>query len=128
VTLEDLRQSLPDIGAVRAYASDSTKWIVDEIPNEPLVRQKRFSKEHVTARVAQVERILENLSCLREELGAASGVGAAPGGYLAPPRGRFADATRRTLALLASLSQRLAALRSGFLGLSTDATHDEVTA
>lgn len=128
VTLEDLRELLPDVGAVREYAFDPAKWIVDEIPNEPLVQRRTYSKEHVAARVAQVERIVENLGLLREELGAASGVDAPPDGFLEPPRARFADAARRALDLLASLAHRLAALRSGFLALASEATHDEVDA
>ncbi|HVH42551.1 MAG TPA: AAA family ATPase [Labilithrix sp.] len=133
VTLEDLRGLLPDLGAVRAYASDPTKWIVDEIPHEAVVSTRRYSKDHVSARVVQVDRILQNLRSFREELGAASGVdsrqeGASEVDCLAPPRARFAESSRRALSRLTALSERLETLRRGFASLPTEEVGSEVTA
>lgn len=128
VTLEELRSLLPDLGAVRAHASDPSKWIVDEVPNAPLVASRIHSKEHVAARVAQVDRILENLRSFEEELGAARGAVDDKDEFLDPPGDRFAESTRRAFGSLASLSQRLEALRLGFASLPTQGTRDEATA
>ena len=133
VTLEDLRALLPDLGAVRAYASDPIKWVVDEAPNEPLVTRRRYPQEHVSARVAQVERILENLRSFQEELGEAAGINPSDqrgvaGEFLEPPRSRLAEAVGPALENLASLSERLERLRRGFSSLATEDVDHEVMA
>ena len=134
VTLEDLRLLLPDLRAVRAYASDRTKWIVDEVPHEALGTPRRHSQEHVSARVRQVERVLENLRSFRDELGAASGVDVRRPGpkdtvdFLEPPAARFTEGTRRALETLAAISARLEATRDGFASLPVEETAGVATA
>jgi len=118
VTLDDLRSLLPDLGAVRAYASDPKTWIVEEVPHEALVDPRRYAEDHVSERVTQVERILENLEAFRAELAAASGIAARERvDFLESPTARFGAATRRTLSALGTLSERLETLRRGFVSL-----------
>jgi MoxR-like ATPase len=125
VTLEDLRAMLPDLTAVRSYATDQAKWIVDEVPHERVTGARAYAKEHVAGRVVQVERILENLRGFREEVCAA--IGAPTTEHLAPLPPRFFDA-QSALALLAALEGRLDALRRGFSDLPVIAPENEATA
>lgn len=126
VTLEELRGMLRDLTAVRAYATEPAHRIIDEIPNERVTSARLHSKEHVAGRIAQTERILENLRGFHAEMQAA--LSAPSSEFLDPPPARFVDGAKRALGSLEALDHRLEALRRGFSGLPVRSPEDEASA
>jgi MoxR-like ATPase len=116
-TLEDLRHDLADMTAVRAYASSPANWICDETPNEPVAAKRTFTREHVASRVAQVDRIIENLRSFVEGVDAARGSDDAT--FLSPIEPPFADAAARARAQLADVEKQLEAMKQRWRALTT---------